>query len=81
VAAATVKIFLASLLRMSGWFVLHSRMVMKNNAVIFMYHRVLPQKLAQGTDVAVQPGMYVTPASLRLHLCYLKEHFLIISVV
>jgi peptidoglycan/xylan/chitin deacetylase (PgdA/CDA1 family) len=65
---------------MSGWFALRSRMVMKNNAVIFMYHRVLPQNLAQGTDIPVQPGMYVTPASLRLHLSYLKAHFLIISL-
>jgi peptidoglycan/xylan/chitin deacetylase (PgdA/CDA1 family) len=55
-------------------------MVMKNNAVIFMYHRVLPQDLAQGTDIPVEPGMYVTPASLRLHLCYLKAHFFIISL-
>jgi len=53
---------------------------MKNNAVIFMYHRVLPQDLAQGADIPVQPGMYVTPASLRLHLIYLKAHFLIISL-
>jgi peptidoglycan/xylan/chitin deacetylase (PgdA/CDA1 family) len=55
-------------------------MVMKNKAVIFMYHRVLPQDLVQGTDIPVQPGMYVTPASLRLHLSYLKAHFLIISL-
>ena len=79
-AAAAVKIFLASLLRMSGWFAWRSRMVMKNNAVILMYHRVLPQNLAQGIDVPVQPGMYVTPASLKLHLSYLKAHFLVISL-
>lgn len=79
-AAAKVKIFLASLLRMSGCFALRSRMVMKNNAVIFMYHRVLPQDVAQRTYIPVQPGMYVTPASLKLHLSYLKAHFLIISL-
>ncbi len=45
-----------------------------------MYHRVLPQDLAQGANIPVQPGMYVTPESLRLHLSYLKEHFLIISL-
>jgi peptidoglycan/xylan/chitin deacetylase (PgdA/CDA1 family) len=65
---------------MTGWFSLFSRVVMKNNAVIFMYHRVLPKELAQGTDIPVQSGMYVTPASLRLHLSYLKAHFTIIPL-
>ncbi len=45
-----------------------------------MYHRVLPKKQAQGFDVLVQPGMYVTPASLRLHLSYLKANFTLISL-
>ena len=77
---APVKIFLASLLRMSGYFALCSKAVMKNNAVIFMYHRVLPPELAQGGEIPVQPGMYVSPASLRLHLAYLKARFTLISL-
>ncbi len=80
VVTATVKEFLASLLRMSGWFAFRSRIVMKNSAVIFMYHRVLPKELTQGMEVPVQPGMYVTPASLRLHLSYLQGHFVLISL-
>ncbi|MGB3225546.1 MAG: polysaccharide deacetylase family protein [Desulforhopalus sp.] len=53
---------------------------MKSNAVILMYHRVLPKELMDGEYVPVQPGMYVTPASLRLHLSYLKAHFSIITL-
>jgi len=53
---------------------------MKDSAVIFMYHRVLPKELTQGTEIPVQPGMYVTPASLKLHLSYLKTHFSLISL-
>jgi peptidoglycan/xylan/chitin deacetylase (PgdA/CDA1 family) len=51
---------------------------MKTNAVILMYHRVLPQELVDGEYAPVQPGMYVTPASLKMHLSYLKTHFSII---
>ncbi len=53
---------------------------MKSNGVIFMYHRVLPKEMAHATDISVQAGMYVTPASLRLHLSYLKARFTIIPL-
>lgn len=71
---------LSSLLGMSGWFALRRRMVVKENAIIFMYHRVLPEELTTSTDIPVQPGMYVTPASLKLHLSYLKTHFSLIPL-
>jgi len=79
VVAANIKKSLASLLRTSGWLSFRYRKVMKSNAVILMYHRVLPQELVNGEYAPVQPGMYVTPASLRLHLSYLKANFSIIS--
>ncbi len=44
-----------------------------------MYHRVLPQDLVKVWDLPVQPGMYVSPKSLRLHLSYLKTYFSLIS--
>ena len=41
--------------------------------VVLMYHRVLPQdSLARRTE---QPGMYVSPETLDLHLSELKRHF------
>lgn len=74
-----MKILLSSLLQMSGWFNLRYRMVMKDKAAIFMYHRVLPPNLAKEGNIPVQPGMYVSPESLRLHLSYLKTYFSLIS--
>jgi peptidoglycan/xylan/chitin deacetylase (PgdA/CDA1 family) len=41
--------------------------------VVLMYHRVLPkQSPARSTE---QPGMYVSPETLDLHLTELKRHF------
>lgn len=41
--------------------------------VVLMYHRVLPQgSRARSTE---QPGMYVSPETLDLHLTELKKHF------
>jgi peptidoglycan/xylan/chitin deacetylase (PgdA/CDA1 family) len=41
--------------------------------VVLMYHRVLPQDSpARSTE---QPGMYVSPETLDLHLRELKQHF------
>lgn len=80
VVTANIKKALASLLRTSGWLSFRCRKVMKCNAVILMYHRVLPREMVDGEYVPVQPGMYVTPASLRLHLSYLKTHFSIITL-
>ena len=45
-----------------------------------MYHRVLPRGLAHGGSFPVQPGMYVTPESLRAHLSWLKDHYSILSL-
>ncbi len=41
--------------------------------VVLMYHRVLPA--GDSRLELEQPGMYVHPATLRLHLVALKQHF------
>lgn len=45
--------------------------------VVLTYHRVLP---AAQVTTGVEPGMYVTPATLREHIGFLKRYFNIISV-
>lgn len=44
--------------------------------VILMYHRVLPADKAQG----VEPGMFVTPETLKMHLGLLRDHFEVVSL-
>jgi len=46
--------------------------------VILMYHRVLPR--SDLTTTFVQPGMYVTPETLRVHLRFLTSCFTILSL-
>lgn len=79
-ASSRIKRVLASVLQLSGWFALRSRSVLNNRALILMYHRVLPRELFDQAEVPVQAGMYVTPASLRAHLQYLKAHFIPVSL-
>jgi peptidoglycan/xylan/chitin deacetylase (PgdA/CDA1 family) len=42
-----------------------------------MYHRVIPQKIA---DIGVQPGIYVEPDTLRLHIRVLQKFFSIVPI-
>ncbi len=76
--ASRVKQYVATGLHLIGWHAYRYRKTMQNNAVILMYHRVLPEDYQ--SKVPVQPGMYVTQASLRLHLSYLTSRFSIISL-
>ncbi len=43
-----------------------------NRILVLGYHRVLPIELAQ--RLRVQPGMFVTPETLRMQLSLLREH-------
>ncbi len=45
---------------------------------IMMYHRVLPQ--SDPRFAAEEPGMVVTPETLRMHLAYLASQFEIVSL-
>jgi peptidoglycan/xylan/chitin deacetylase (PgdA/CDA1 family) len=43
-----------------------------------MYHRVLPRSEAE--QLAVEPGMYVTPETFRRHLDWLQQDFRVLSL-
>ncbi|MDM8536338.1 polysaccharide deacetylase family protein [Desulfobacterales bacterium HSG17] len=60
------------LLDFVGWFRLREK------AVVLMYHRVIDGNTA--SSVPVQPGMYVTSATFRKHLRFLKKKFNVISL-
>ena len=45
--------------------------------VILTYHRILPKD--EVTD-SVEPGMYVTPSTLRDHIRYIKRYFEIVTL-
>ncbi len=47
-------------------------------AAILMYHRVLPDERA--LELAVEPGMYVTPETFARHLDWLCERFCVLSL-
>lgn len=50
----------------------------RSSLLILMYHRVLP---ADHPDRATeQPGMYVSPQTLAMHLDVLKEHFTLLQL-
>jgi peptidoglycan/xylan/chitin deacetylase (PgdA/CDA1 family) len=46
--------------------------------LVLMYHRVLPPE--HGDRAIEQPGMYVSPATLDMHLQVLKRHFPIVHL-
>ena len=49
----------------------------KNGYLILMYHRIIRP---EDSVVPLQPGMYVTPATFKLHLAFLKRYYSIISL-
>lgn len=51
--------------------------VSPEHCVVLTYHRILPE--VERTD-SVEPGMYVTPTTLRKHIRFLKQYFDIISI-
>ena len=46
--------------------------------LVLMYHRVLPPE--HGDRAIEQPGMYVSPATLDMHLRVLQQHFTLIHL-
>lgn len=49
------------------------RLVYRKQAVVLMYHRVLPS--LSGEPSFIQPGMYVTNSTFRRHAVFMKEQF------
>jgi len=52
--------------------------ILRNRAVVLMYHRVLPSLIEEQSFV--QPGMYVTTRTFKKHLTFLKNEFEILSL-
>lgn len=73
-----VKSFLAFILYYSGVLPGYSKCKLKNNAFILMYHRIIDK--SSQSSFSIQPGMYVTPASFRKQVKFLKNKFKIISL-
>lgn len=62
----------------SGSFDLLTRFIIQKKAFVLMYHRVLDP--TEEEQVFVQPGMYVSTETFRLHVALLKERFQIIPL-
>ncbi len=73
-----VKSSLASVLYYSGIVTSKIRKFPGSDFFLLMFHRVLPRESAAGP--AVQPGMYVTPKTLGVHIGFLKKHFKIVAL-
>ncbi len=71
------KSILARTVYHSGLFTARLARVRKDRFLALMYHRVIPRN--EGGRF-LQPGMYVEPETLDLHLCFLKRHFEILPV-
>jgi len=73
-----VRYFVGRILYSSGMLEMLLRINCRNKAFILMYHRVLPS-IHMGGGL-VEPGMYVTPASLEMHIMLLQKMFTIIPL-
>ena len=71
------KATLAYLLHLSGVNSWKLGRYSKDDIAVLTYHRVIPMK---EMGPSVQAGMVVEPATLDLHLRYLREHFEIIPL-
>ncbi len=54
-----------------------SGLLASNQGVFLTYHRILPPHLL---TTCVEPGMYVTPTTLKAHIRFLKKYFNIVSI-
>lgn len=68
-----IKQVLSALLSFSGIHSFAERFCYSDKAFVLMYHRVLDTAAKQ--PYFVQPGMFVTTASLEKHITFLKDRF------
>ncbi|MBJ6801428.1 polysaccharide deacetylase family protein [Geomonas propionica] len=66
------KLIVSGLLAKSGMLSLLERMLLKESALVLMYHRVLA---SSANDGAVHPGMYVDVSTFDKHVGYLMDNF------
>ncbi|MBA3014825.1 MAG: polysaccharide deacetylase family protein [Proteobacteria bacterium] len=72
-----IKGFLCRLLFFSGMAEHKINQLAKRDALILMYHRILPMDKVDGS---IEPGMYVTTESFSRHLSYLAQYFEILPL-
>lgn len=68
-----VKQLIATTYYLSGKY----KNIHKGKVIILMYHRVLPKSIVK--KMIIQPGMYVTEDTFKMHLEFLERHYEIIS--
>lgn len=68
-----IKEVVATILFRLGGLRLYQKHILKKNAFVLTYHRVLPS--LQEVQTIVQPGMYVLVDTFRSHLRTLKENY------
>lgn len=75
---ALLKATIASSFYYTGLLAGYGRFLLRNKAMILMYHRVLPP--ADMQIPSVQPGMYVSVDNFRRQVHFLKSHFNLVSL-
>ena len=72
------KIIKRSLQHVAASFGRHTRSRKEPQLLVLMYHRVLPD--SDKRSLIEEPGMVITPETLRLHISILKQHFNLIKL-
>ena len=72
-----LKYLYCILLSRTGLIKKRIRRLSKNNFLVLMYHRILPEE--QVSDM-IEPGMYVSSQVFEMHLKYLKDNFEVLPV-
>lgn len=72
----SIKRVLSELFSISGIHSVLERLQLSRNAMVLMYHRVLPSRTS--APCFVQPGMYVSSETFERHVAYLTAHFRVV---
>jgi peptidoglycan/xylan/chitin deacetylase (PgdA/CDA1 family) len=76
VNSISIKKKMATILYFSGYALHKIKRLARKSFVVLMYHRVVPKS---ARSICIQPGMYVTPETLDMHLSWIKSHFQVLS--
>ncbi len=72
------KIIKRSLQHVAAAFGRHTRLSKEPQLLVLMYHRILPEQDPRAR--LEKPGMMVTPATFRMHMHLIKQHFDVLSL-